>query len=373
MRIPMNSLVRRISSICTLATLLVSGAASQQGIVHGRITDERNQPLRGNQLSDMNPQIVRTFRSSLPNALLLYSMPDHKSLRVMNRASTSPPTVTQLQEVVDNTNPLLLSAGYPALNQSHTHSLAVRYSETSPLAGRSMFLFLSATMTKGYVANATMIPSRDSVLLGGVSLSPGMQLTSPVNMNRYWNVCSFFTSGFPFSLISSTLNLNAGVTYTRTPGLVNSYENISNAWSLNEGFVVGSNISEDSDFTMTYMGNYTLARNTLQANANSYSYSHTLSLKWVWTSWEGIVLRNELNNNYTPGQAPGYNQNVIVWNISLGKKLFSDQRGQVKVGVADLLAQKSTVSRTVTETYLEDMRNEALTRYFIAGFTYTVR
>jgi hypothetical protein len=79
----MNSLVRGRPSICTLATLLVSKAASQQGIVHGRITDERNQPLRGNQFSDMNPQIVRTFRSFLTNALLLYSMPDHKSLRVM--------------------------------------------------------------------------------------------------------------------------------------------------------------------------------------------------------------------------------------------------------------------------------------------------
>jgi hypothetical protein len=60
--------------------------------------------------------------------------------------------------------------------------------------------------------------------------------------------------------------------------------------------------------------------------------------------WEGIVLRNELNNKYTPEQAAGYNQNVILWNISLGKKLFNDQRGEVKVGVADLLGQNTNVS-----------------------------
>jgi hypothetical protein len=85
------------------------------------------------------------------------------------------------------------------------------------------------------------------------------------------------------------------------------------------------------------------------------------------------VLRNELNNTLTTGQTTGYNQNIILWNISLAKKLFKDEMGEVKFGVADLLGQNKNVSRAVTETYIEDTRNEALTRYVMASFTYTFR
>jgi hypothetical protein len=187
------------------------------------------------------------------------------------------------------------------------------------------------------------------------------------------NVRSFFTYGFPFDLVSSTLNVNAGITYTPTPGLVNALRNVSSAWSLSEGFVVGSNISEDFDFTISYMGNYTLSRNTVQTDANAHYYSHTAALKWTWTFLDGIVLRNELNNMLTAGQAEGYNQDIVLWNFSLAKKLLKDDRGEIKVGVADLLGQNKTVSHAVTESYLEDTRNEALTRYMMASFTYTIR
>jgi hypothetical protein len=291
----------------------------------------------------------------------------------MYRASTRPPTVAQLQNVVNNSNPLLLTTGNPSLDQSLSHSLMMRYSETLPDRARSMFVLLSATMTNNYIANATVIPAKDTVLADGTSLVSGTQLTSPVNLNGYWNVRSFFTYGFPFDVISSTLNLNAGITYTRTPGLVNTLQNISNAWSLSEGFVLGSNISQDFDFTVSYMGNYTLGRNTLQSEANSNYYSHTASLRWTWTFWEGVVLRNDLRNVLTAGQAEGYNQNTILWNISLAKKLFTDQKGEVKVGVVDLLGQNKAVSHSVTESYLEDTRNEALTRYVMVNFAYTIR
>jgi len=94
---------------------------------------------------------------------------------------------------------------------------------------------------------------------------------------------------------------------------------------------------------------------------------------WSWMFWEDVVLRNELKNTLTAGQAAGYNQSIVLWNISLGKKFLADQRGEIKVGVADLLGQNKNVSRAVTESYLEDTRNEALTRYFMVNFTYTLR
>jgi hypothetical protein len=317
--------------------------------------------------------LSKRFVSFLPSALFMYTTPDHHTLRIFYRTTTQSPSVTQLQQVVDNSNPLLVSTGNPDLVQSYSHTLLARYALTTRDRLNSMFLLLAGTYTAHYIANATIVPTRDTVLTGGIVLPYGAQLTVPVNLSGYWNVRSFFTYGFPFELVGSTLNVNSGITFSRTPAMLNSVRSVGNAIALTEGFVMGSNISEDFDFTISYSGNYTISRNTLQPGTNSNYYSHSASLRWVWTFLKGIVLRNDVTNALTSGLASGYNQNSVLWNLSLAKKLFTDDRGEIKVGVTDLLGQNKSVNRSVTGTYIDDTSNEVLTRYFIMTFTYTIR
>jgi hypothetical protein len=59
--------------------------------------------------------------------------------------------------------------------------------------------------------------------------------------------------------------------------------------------------------------------------------------------------------------------------MSLGKKLFSKQQGELTASVVDLLNQNKSVNRTVTGTYVEDTQNNVLGRYLMLTFTYTVR
>jgi hypothetical protein len=329
--------------------------------------------LNGN--NPLNPalDLDRKFADLMPSALLLFTFADHKSLRIYYRTSTTPPSITQLQKIVDNSNPSLLSTGNPDLEQSYSHNLMVRYNLTSTDRANSMFLLLSAIYTNHYIANQTILPSRDTTLSDGTKLTPGSQLTRPVNLDGYWNVRSFLTYGLPFDLISSALNLNAGITYTRSPGILNNITSITNSVGPSAGFVIGSNISKDFDFTISYMGNYTFARNSMQPNANSNYYSHTASLKWIWQFWNGFVFNNQVSNAVTSGLASGFNQNIILWNLSIAKKFLADEKAEIKFGVADLLAQNKSVNRSVTSTYIDDTYNQVLPRYFILTFTYTLR
>jgi Outer membrane protein beta-barrel family/Carboxypeptidase regulatory-like domain len=329
--------------------------------------------LRGDNPLKPETDLDRKFFSLMPSALLLFTFPDHRSLRIYYRTSTTPPSITQLQQIVDNSNPSLLTEGNPDLEQSYSHSLLVRYNLTSTDRANSMFLLLSAVYTMHYIANETILPFRDTTLSDGTKLTPGSQLTHPVNLDGYWNIRSFFTYGLPFDLISSALNLNAGVTYTRSPGILNNVTSITNSVGPSAGFVIGSNISKDFDFTISYMGNYTFARNSIQTNANSNYYSHTASLKWIWQFWNGFVFNNQVSNAVTSGLAAGFNQNIILWNLSVAKKFLADEKAEIKFGVADLLAQNKSVSRTITSTYIDDTYNQVLPRYFILTFTYTMR
>ena len=86
-----------------------------------------------------------------------------------------------------------------------------------------------------------------------------------------------------------------------------------------------------------------------------------------------MVYHDDITNALNNGQSSGYNQNSVLWNMSLAKKLFTKQAGEIKLSVFDLLGQNKSLSRTIASTYIEDDRNEVLTRYLLLTFTYTIR
>ncbi len=59
--------------------------------------------------------------------------------------------------------------------------------------------------------------------------------------------------------------------------------------------------------------------------------------------------------------------------MSVGKKILKDRKGELKLSVFDLLKQNQSITRNVTETYIQDISNEVLTQYFMLTFTYNLR
>ena len=289
------------------------------------------------------------------------------------RTQTKAPSMGQLQNVVDNSNPLLLTVGNPDLKQEVSKTLITRYSWNNLEKSRNMFVFFYLKNTSGFISNSTVIAGRDTVDFEGVILNPGSQLSYPVNMNGYWNMRSFFTYGLPVDLLKSNLNFNTGFGYTRTPGVINENLNISNSYNFNQGMVLGSNISENVDFTISYNGTYNIVKNSVQSEIDDSYYYHLLGIKFNWIFWKGLVFTNEVVHNFYQGLADSYNQDYLLWNLSFGKKVFANQRGELKLTVYDLLDQNRNISRTITDSYIQDQETETLRQYFMVSFTYHIR
>ncbi len=315
----------------------------------------------------------KTFYTLLPNVMLNYEFAARQNLRVFYRTSTASPTVTQLQNVVDNTNPLLLSVGNPDLRQSYSQTILTRLTLANTESARSLLFFLYISFVRDYIGNSTIIPQQDTILAGGFHLNQGTQLTMPVNQDGNWNSRSLITYGLPLDFLKSNLNFNAGVTYARTPGLINGMRSISNSFAINPGFVLSSNVSEDLDFTVSYTAGVNIARNSVQSNTDNNYFTHNGGLRLSWVFWQGFVYKSDINNVLYSGLSGGLDQNSFLWNVSLGKKLFEDQRGELLFTVYDLLNQNRNVSRSVTETYVEDTSTRVLSRYFMLTFSYNLQ
>lgn len=329
--------------------------------------------LDGDQTFPRSFALERTFTSILPQAMYNYRFSNGKNMRIMYRTSVNAPSISQLQNVLDNTNPLLLKTGNPDLKQDYQHTLILRYGATNAKNATSFFAFVYANYINNYIGNATYIPTKDTVVSDGILVNQGSQLSMPVNLDGYFNGRSFITYGFPIEAIKSNLNLNGGFSYSRTPALINNRTNLSNSYTANAGFTLGSNISENVDFALTYTGNYNIVKNSLQTQSDNTYYSQTTSLKFNWIFLKGFVFNTNLNHTLYTGLTQSYNQSFLLWNAALGYKFFKNRALEAKVSVFDILNQNKAINRTSTETYIEDSRSNVLQRYFMLNLTYTLR
>ena len=177
--------------------------------------------LEGERTYPSTLETRKEFWSVLPSLSLDYSPEIGHHFRVNYRGTTQAPSITQLQDVVDNTNPLFLTGGNPELRQTYTHSLTGRLSETEADRATSRMFMLMVSTTSNYIANHVHTLVRDTLLAGGVGAAAGSQITTPVNLSGYWSVRGNAEFGFPFELISSNLNLTTNASVTRSPGKLN--------------------------------------------------------------------------------------------------------------------------------------------------------
>jgi len=290
----------------------------------------------------------------------------------MYRTNTDAPNISQLQNVVDISNPLLLKSGNPSLKQSYQHSLTLRYGSTNTAKSTSFFAFLYGNYYQDYIGNATFIPARDSVI-NGLTVNRGTQFSRPENLDGYYSARSLITYGTPVKSLKSNLNLSAGMNYNRIPALINNTFNFSKNYGINGSIVLGSNISENIDFTIAYNGNYNIIRNTIQKQSDNDYYSQNTSFRLNWIFLEGFVFNTNLNHSLYSGLTESFNQSFLLWNASLGYKFLKDRSLDVRVTAFDILNQNRAISRTVTETYIEDNFTNIPQRYFMLNITYTLR
>jgi hypothetical protein len=318
----------------------------------------------------------RTFNNLLPNAMLNMKRGTTGNLRIMYRTATNLPSVQQMQNAIDISNPLLLRTGNAGLEQTFENTFIVRYGNTNPKTARNFFVNLYLNTTQNYVATATYIPRTDSVYTDPVSntsilINRGGQLSRPVNLDGYATGRFFATFGLPVKPIKSNLNFNAGLNYTRTPGLINDVVNYSGNYVPSLGAVLSSNISEKLDFTLSYTANYNVVTNTIQSQSTNF-YNHTATFRINWIFWNNFVFNSSIANNYYTAFSGSGAQNFWLWNSYVGYK-FMKKAMEARISVYDLLNQNTSIARTVTETYIENTNTQVLRQYFMAQLTYTIR
>ncbi|EON77015.1 hypothetical protein ADIS_2464 [Lunatimonas lonarensis] len=317
--------------------------------------------------------VYRDFRNFLPTAVVNYRTEKGINYRFRYRTRTQEPSVNQLQNVINNNNPLNLTVGNPELAQAFNNTFFLNMSKVDMEKNKTLFMFLFASITDNFVGTNTFVALQDTLINNEILLRSGGQITRPENLNGQWMSRFFVNYGTSIPKLKTKVNFNPGLSYGRTPGIINGQMNVNENIDFRGGVTLASNISKDVDFTFSTNGTYTVVKSSLQSNLDNNYYIQNSNLRFYYSPNDGkLFIANSANNMLFRGLSEGLDQSVWLWNIEAGYRFMKNNKAELKLFVFDVLKQNNAISRTVSDVAITDVFSNVLTRYGMLSFTYII-
>ncbi|MDE5851863.1 MAG: outer membrane beta-barrel family protein, partial [Alistipes sp.] len=292
------------------------------------------------------------------------------SLRLFVSSYTNNPSVTQLQGIFDLSNAQNISSGNPDLNPSYNHSVNFHYVNSNVEKGRTFMWMFSMNAATDYITS--------NVQYNGTTTIDGteyryLQYTKPINMDGYWGLRTHLSYGLPVGFLKCNFNVMAGVNYTKTPSQIDGQRNDAENMGYDFRAVLGSNISENVDFTLSWNGTYNEATNSLLAGSKNRYFNHTAqgNLKVVFPL--GFTLTASAAYTQYIGFTNDYNDSYLLCNAYIGKKVFRNKRGEIMFGVNDIFNQNKAFVRSTGSGWTQNATNSVIGRYYMVQFSYNLR
>ena len=348
-----------------------------------------------------NPTISRKFNNFLYNATVNVAVSSKHSLRMAFNSKMKVPGIWTLNDQYNVNNSSYLSVGNPDLKPSQEHNAFIRYTNVSSRFGTTFMLMAKADYIQDYIGTKIVYEPGKIELLDYIKpdgtthyakYTP-IQLTQQVNLDGYWSCEARTSLGWPLKHLRSNLNFVLGGTYSDIPMEVIStdYLEQNNIPVIDENgrfsvrgenvmmhnanayaqVTLGSNISENVDFTVTWRGTYSYNNSTLSDFNNQY-FMHYLrgNIKAVLPL--GFTITSSLNFTHFIVYTHNFNDMFTLWNISVGKKVLNGL-GEVELCVDDVLNQNTSFGRYVIANYSQLRYNTVLGRTYLVKFTYNLR
>lgn len=293
-----------------------------------------------------------------PYARLRFKMSKSRSLQLNYRASTSQPSMTQLQPVADNSNPLRIVQGNPALKPSFTQRMNLRFNDFDQEAQRSIMAMLSAQYTLNSIISMT-----------DYNRETGGQITTYGNVNGVWNAFAMGMISVPLPNKSFYFSTHLNTRYSSTVGYNNKQYNRSGSFSVNvsPGMTYRTAVVElqlRPNYNIQTTHNTVNTQNDLTVHRYGGMFNGNVTLPF------GLSINTDLNYSASKGYSDGYDSEQWLWNASISYEFLKGRQASVTARVYDILGQKKNISRTVTANYIQDSEYNTLTRYAMFTFAY---
>lgn len=318
------------------------------------------------QKDKLDTVVTRNVFNLSPNIRFRYKISETSQLDFRYRGSSSQPSMTDLLDVTDDSDPLYISRGNPGLKPSWSNNLSLFYNNY--IVDRQM----------GWMANIRFGQTSNSISNAmHYDEKTGVRTTRPENINGNWNIGSdmMFNTAFgpdkSWNFVTFTnISYNNSVGYVSTGNDTVSRKNVTKTLGL------GENLRLTYRTGLLEVGvnggfNYQHSRNKLQTNANmdtwNFNYGATANVSFDWNMQISTDIRMNSRRGYSDASM---NTNELIWNAQLSQSFLKGNAATLSVQLYDILHEQSNVSRTINAQMRSDTWNNSINSYLLVKFLY---
>ena len=327
------------------------------------------QPQHSNYVQNyqgLNVDTVRNVLNVSPTFDFRYRFNKVSNLRINYRANTSQPSISQLLDIYDDSNPLNISTGNPGLKPSFTQNFRLFYNGYFEKAKQSLMTYVQFSTTNNSISNKVSYNEKT-----------GGRITKPENINGDWNMNGAFMFNTPLDTagywnVNTFTNVNYAnnVGYLSLDRLSDSQKNTTKDLNINER-LSGSYRNDWLEIELDGNLGYRHTRNALQKTANldtwQYSYGINTTLNAPW----GTALSTDLHMNSRRGfNDNSLNTNELVWNAQVSQSFLRGKPLTVMLQFYDILHNQSNLSRSIPAMQRSDTEYNAINSYAMLHVNY---
>lgn len=328
---------------------LTAGASIQYSLLTGELI-----------LTEQN--IEKKYTNILPAVRMRWEVGKGKNLSADYSTNVREPSLTQLQPLVDNSNPLNIYVGNPDLRPEYSHNMGVRFFSFNQFSMTNLFIFSNIGYTQNKIRNTQVIDDRY------------ITTTRPENVANDLNISTRANFGTRIKPLKLRINSNAGIVMNQGLTYINGALSTTNSTNISGGISIENQKKDLFDWQIGMdWRNSNTSYSIATQNARSFSVkTYTANIN-VPLFKKAINLSTNLDYEIYSGLSAGFNQAIPIWNSGLSVFVLKDKRGELKLAAIDMLNKNTGISRNADFNYTSDEQIRSLGRYFMLSFTYTLK
>ncbi|MFY0593704.1 outer membrane beta-barrel protein [Roseivirga sp.] len=321
-------------------------------------TTYQSQIIENSQVYPNNVNTRNTFNGHLPSLTLRKSTKDGKQSSISFRRSMRAPSANQLQDVIDNRNPLFIRQGNPNLNASFSNGITIGHYSYNEKSLSFLQISGSVTFTENSIVNRTIV-GNGSNSPDGIILPIGARFTAPVNLPGRMAANAYAQVSRPLKGKKLRMGISGSAGFSKNPQILNGINQVARSINYGLSLSLNSNFNDKLDMSLRMAPNYSIVKNSNQEQGDRSFSTLSNSFRATWKFIEGFSATTSISN-IVQGEVEGIaGTSQWLWNFSLSKKMLK-KKLDFRISATDILRQNALINRNITAEYIQNSETNVL-------------